>query len=68
LLSPVPFLAVPVFSLEIFFVKPMNKGSDSAPLFMASQVSVETLVKLGADLVSWFDFTMTRIFWGAKLY
>jgi hypothetical protein len=23
---------------EVFFVKPMNKGSDSAPLFMTSQV------------------------------
>jgi hypothetical protein len=35
---------------------------------MASQVCVETLVKLGDNLVSWFDFTMMRIFWGAKLY
>jgi hypothetical protein len=61
------FSRVPLFLSESFF-NPMNEGSNSAHLFMASQVCVETLVELGDNLVSWFDFTMMRIFWGAKLY
>jgi hypothetical protein len=86
LLSPFAFSGVPLFSSDVFFVKPlcvfggdsfftrglfvkpMNEGSDSTPLFMASRVCIETLVELGANLVSWFDFIMTQFFWGVKLY
>jgi hypothetical protein len=47
------------FFIGGLFDEPMNEGSSSAPLFMALEICMKTLVEFLANLVSCFDSTLT---------
>jgi uncharacterized membrane-anchored protein YitT (DUF2179 family) len=59
LMSPFAFFGVASFFIEGLFDEPMNEGSDSAPLFMAPCVCEKALVECQANLLSYFDPTLT---------
>jgi heme/copper-type cytochrome/quinol oxidase subunit 3 len=49
-------------------VEPMSKGSESAPLLMASLFSAKALIEYGANFVSDFDFVYSCVCEGSFYY
>jgi hypothetical protein len=60
-MSPFVFRAVASFFIGGLFDEPMNKGPDSAPLFMAPHVCAKALVECQPNVLSYFDPSLTGI-------
>jgi hypothetical protein len=58
-MSPFAFFRLPLFSSEVFFDEPMNKESESTPLFVAPLVCAIAFIECQANLASYFDLALS---------